>query len=437
MIINILKAYEAGELLVENLISSYLQRIVSQDGAFNAVIHINNNAVNEAKKLDVFFRKNKKLKGRLHGIPVIIKANIKTNDDLPTSCGSILLENYYANENARIVDWLHKEGAVIIGKSNMTEFSNYVSNSAKCGFSSLGGQTNSIFGQTFQVGGSSSGSAVAVAASFCCFAIGTETDGSVVYPAARNGVFAYKFVPGEISLKGVIGISSFFDSIGIFTANLDDLSFLVNLITPTSTICFPIKKVFVENQSFDLLENSEAYTSLYEKANGFFRNQEILLENGNFIEDMEPYFEQMDVICQTEFKEVVTSDLPYSKSLFLELGQNKLLGTYYNDMNEILRSLNSCFDQTNEYQNSLSSIIELQFIKKKFLIENNFDVLFSFTLGSIDISSIANLAGLSHLVVPIRQDNDFPLSLSFMGLKEKTSEIFNFAELLMKYLHQK
>lgn len=116
MIINILKAYEAGELLVESLISSYLQRIVSEDGAFKAVIHINNNAVNEAKKLDVFSRKNKKLKGCLHGIPVIIKANIKTNDDILTSCGSILLENIYANENASIVDWLHHEGAVIIGK---------------------------------------------------------------------------------------------------------------------------------------------------------------------------------------------------------------------------------------------------------------------------------------------------------------------------------
>jgi Asp-tRNA(Asn)/Glu-tRNA(Gln) amidotransferase A subunit family amidase len=437
MIINILKAYEAGEILVESLISNYLQRIISQDDAFNAVIHINNNAVNEAKTLDAFFRKNKKLKGRLHGIPVIIKANIKTNGDLPTSCGSILLENYYANENALIVDWLHHEGAIIIGKSNMTEFSNYVSNSAKCGFSSLGGQTNSIFGQDFQVGGSSSGSAVSVAASFCCFAIGTETDGSVVYPAAYNGVFAHKFVPGEISLKGVIGISSFFDSIGIFTANLDDLSFLVNLITPSNNVCIPIKKVFVEKQSFDMLGNSAAYTNLFEKVNAFFRNQEILLENGNFIEDMEPYFKQMDVICQTEFKEVVTSDLSYSKSLFLELCQNKLLGTYYHDMNEINRSLHSCFDQTNEYQTSISSIIELQFIKKKFLIENNFAFLFSFTLGSIDISSIANLAGLSHLVIPIRQETDFPISLSFMGLKEKTHEIFNFADLLMKYLHEK
>ena len=437
MIIKILKAYEAGELLVERLISNYLQRIVSQDETFKAVIHINNNAVNEAKTLDVFFRKNKKLKGRLHGIPVIIKANIKTNDDLPTSCGSILLENYYANENARIVDWLHHEGAVIIGKSNMTEFSNYVSNSAKCGFSSLGGQTNSIFGQNFPVGGSSSGSAVSVAASFCCFAIGTETDGSVVYPAAHNGVFAYKFVPGEISLKGIIGISSFFDSIGIFTANLDDLSFLVNLITPSTNSCVPVKKVFVEKQSFDMLENSAAYTSLFDKANGFFRNQEILPENGVFIQDMERYFEQMDVICQTEFKEVVSANLPFSTSLFLELCQNKLLGTYYNDINEILRSLNSCFAQTNEYQTAMTSILELQFIKKKFLIENNFTILFSFTLGSSDISSIANLAGLSHLVAPIRQDTDFPLSLSFMGLKENTREIFNFADLLMKYLHQK
>jgi hypothetical protein len=106
-------------------------------------------------------------------------------------------------------------------------------------------------------------------------------------------------------------------------------------------------------------------------------------------------------------------------------------------MNEINRSLHSCFDQTNEYQTSVSSIIELQFIKKKFLIENNFAFLFSFTLGSIDISSIANLAGLSHLVIPIRQETDFPISLSFMGLKEKTHEIFNFADLLMKYLHQK
>lgn len=104
-------------------------------------------------------------------------------------------------------------------------------------------------------------------------------------------------------------------------------------------------------------------------------------------------------------------------------------------MNEILRSLNSCFAQTNEYQTAMTSVLELQFIKKKFLNENNCSVLFSFTLGSSDISSIANLAGLSHLVVPIRQDTDFPLSLLFMGLKEKTMEIFSFTKLLMKYLH--
>ena len=209
MILEMLKSYQQEESSVESIIEQYNRLIIDKDSNYKSIIHLSQNSLLKAKELDHNFNKTRKLKGRLHGIPVVIKKNFFTADNLPTSCSSVILKDFYPNRNANIVDWLIQEGAIIIGKSNMSEFSNYISNSAISGFSSLGGQTKCIFGEDFTSGGSSSGSAVAVAALFCCLAIGTETDGSVVYPAAHNGAFAFKFKPQQVSTDGIIGISSF------------------------------------------------------------------------------------------------------------------------------------------------------------------------------------------------------------------------------------
>jgi len=225
MIRSLIDSYKSRDLTVEESIRNFLNLIEVKNSSFNAILHINNEAISAAIELDQYLNKYNKLKGRLHGIPVILKANIETNDKQPTSCGSVLLKDFFSSKNAAIVNLLLDEGAIILGKSNMSEFSNYVSNYSESGFSSLGGQTISAYGSTHPVGGSSSGSAVAVAVSFCAFSIGSETDGSVVYPAAHNGTFAVKFGYNSLSTKGVIGISTYFDSIGYFTKNIDDIRF--------------------------------------------------------------------------------------------------------------------------------------------------------------------------------------------------------------------
>ena len=117
MILEILKSYQQEECSVESVIERYIRLIMDEDSNYKSIIHLSQISLLKAKELDHNFKNTQKLKGRLHGIPVVIKANIYTNDDLPTSCGSLILKDFYPNRNANIVDWLIHEGAIIIGKA--------------------------------------------------------------------------------------------------------------------------------------------------------------------------------------------------------------------------------------------------------------------------------------------------------------------------------
>ena len=193
------KKMESGELTSKIITQLYLDRIDKIDKSgikLNSVIEINPDALSIAESLDDE-RKSGKVRGLLHGIPVLLKDNIDTHDKMMTTAGSVALMGNIANKDAFIIDLLRKSGAVILGKTNLSEFANFRSTRSVSGWSSRGGQTKNPYVINRNPCGSSSGSGVAVAANLCAIAIGTETDGSIICPSAINGIVGIKPTVGS------------------------------------------------------------------------------------------------------------------------------------------------------------------------------------------------------------------------------------------------
>ncbi|MFD3449976.1 amidase family protein [Microbacteriaceae bacterium 4G12] len=225
-------AMENGEITSKELVMYYLYRIAKydQDGPeINSVLEINPDAIFIAEALD-YERKTKGIRGPLHGIPVFLKDNIETNDSMHTSAGTLALENHISTNDAFLVEKLRKSGAVILGKTNMTELANGMSTEMWAGYSSRGGQVLNPYGDFF-VGGSSSGSAVAVAANFTVLSVGTETDASILSPAIQNSVVGIKPTVGLISRTGIIPFTYSQDTAGTFARTVTDAAILLGALT--------------------------------------------------------------------------------------------------------------------------------------------------------------------------------------------------------------
>jgi amidase len=231
---DIQKAMENGEVSSKELVMYYLSRIAKydQDGPkINSILEINPDAIFIAEALD-YERVTKGVRGPLHGIPVFIKDNIETNDSMHTSAGTIALENNISGKDAFLVKKLRKAGAVILGKTNMTELANGMSFEMWAGYSSRGGQVLNPYGDVdLYVGGSSSGSAVAVAANFTVLSVGTETDASILSPAVTNSVVGIKPTVGLVSRSGIIPFTYSQDTAGPFARTVTDAAILLGTLT--------------------------------------------------------------------------------------------------------------------------------------------------------------------------------------------------------------
>ena len=232
-IYEIQSAMENRLVTSKELVMYYLYRIAKfdQDGPrINSILEINPDAIFIAEALDNE-RNIKGVRGPLHGIPVLLKDNIETSDSMHTSAGTIALENYLADKDAFLVEKLREAGAVILGKTNMTELANAMSSTMWAGYSSRGGQVlNPYGGPDLFVGGSSSGSAVAVAANFTVLSVGTETDASILSPAIQNSVVGIKPTVGLISRSGVIPFTYSQDTAGPIARNVTDAALLLEVM---------------------------------------------------------------------------------------------------------------------------------------------------------------------------------------------------------------
>lgn len=222
-----------GNLTATKLVNFYLERIGRLDAAgpaINSVIEINPDAREIAAALDAE-RGAGTVRGPLHGIPVLLKANIDTGDSMATSAGSLALATHVAPDDAFLVAALRDAGAVILGKTNLSEWANFRSTGSSSGWSSVGGQTRNPYDPRRNPCGSSSGSGAAVAANFAVLAVGTETDGSVICPASINGIVGIKPTLGLISRDGIIPIAHSQDTAGPMARSVRDAALMLTAMS--------------------------------------------------------------------------------------------------------------------------------------------------------------------------------------------------------------
>jgi amidase len=221
------KALASGRTTSRALVDAYLTRIAAYDGHVNSIRALNPNALEIARELDEE-RASGYVRGPLHGIPVLLKDNINTTD-MPTTAGSIALEGSIPLTEATITTKLEEAGAIVLGKTNLSEFANWVDLSMPNGYSSLGGQVRNAYTRG-DPSGSSSGSGVAGSMAFATATVGTETSGSILSPSQANSLVGIKPTTGLLSRYGIIPLAPSFDTPGPMTRNVTDAAIMLGVM---------------------------------------------------------------------------------------------------------------------------------------------------------------------------------------------------------------
>lgn len=214
------RGYKEGTFTARDVTAYYLTRIAQLNDKLKAVIQVNPDALFEAEAADRAYQRGERLP--LLGIPVLIKDNIETAGLMKTTAGAVALGHHFAGRDAHLVQSLRASGAIILGKANLSEWANFLTEGMPNGWSGVGGQTLNPYGDKLDVGGSSSGSASAVAANLTLLAVGSETSGSIIHPSVHNGIVGIKPTVGLISRSGIIPISRSQDTAGPMARTLRD-----------------------------------------------------------------------------------------------------------------------------------------------------------------------------------------------------------------------
>jgi amidase len=237
-------AMASGQLTSRQLTLGYISRIRSLNPTLHAVIEVNPNAVAVAVSLDNE-RRNGHVRGPLHGIPLLVKDNIATNDQMQTTAGSLAIYGNHVPGDAVIIQQLRAAGAIILGKANLGEWANFRDDEAETyplavGWSARGGDTKNAYDLSYTSWGSSSGSGAGAAANLCAAAVGTETDGSITGPSAVENIFGLKPTLGLISQDGIVPISHQQDTAGPMARSVTDVAILLGIMQSPQTDYTPL-----------------------------------------------------------------------------------------------------------------------------------------------------------------------------------------------------
>ena len=223
-------ALQEGTITSVEIVMHCIHQIQSKDVYYNSVAYLNPNALEEAKRLDALLQDGIVL-SPLHGIPIIIKDNIDVAG-MPNTANAFILKDYMPKTDAPLIKILKEAGCIILGKANLSEWAYFMSDqNMPSGYGSLHGQVVHPFDASIDPLGSSTGSAVAVAASFVPIAIGTETNGSIIAPAYQNQIIGLRPTFGQISNEGIIPISPTQDTAGPMANSIEDLTYLYDVLT--------------------------------------------------------------------------------------------------------------------------------------------------------------------------------------------------------------
>lgn len=452
-----------GKISAQKIVEHNLALIEKWDHQYNAVIISDEMAVlNAAQSLDQI-ESHKKSELSIPAMTVLLKDNIESRE-YPTTAGSLALANNHTQQDAPLVANLRKQGAIILGKTNLSEWANFRSEHSISGWSAVGGQTKNAIDATRSPCGSSSGSAVAVALGYSQAAIGTETDGSIVCPAAVNGVVGFKPTHGLIDGNGIVPLASSQDTAGPIARTVHDVALLLSaMIEPDSDTNKKLQRAL--STSIEISNLKGMRIGLLSNTRGYEQRRDELLASGisiienlgaEVIDDLgfSPYEEfgqdSYDVLLY-EFKKDLNSyfaNLPGdSKNLTLE----KLIQFNKDNTAQELKYFDqSIFIKAQELKLSEESYLEKRSKIKSatraqgidhLMEKHNLDALIGITLGpawKIDeingdaffgpgVSSYPAIAGNPHITVPLGKISGLPIGLSFIGKRYADDELAQIA----------
>lgn len=460
-----------GEMTASEMTQIYLDRIALIDqgtDGLNAVIEINPDALEIAQQLDKE-RSEGKVRGPLHGIPVMIKDNINTADDMETTAGSLALVGSNVARDAFIVKQLRESGAILLGKTNLSEWANFRSMRSSSGWSGRGRQTKNPYAKDRSPCGSSAGSGAAVSANLCAITIGTETNGSVVCPASVNGVVGIKPTVGLWSREGIIPISKTQDTAGPMGRTVADAVALLgplahrdseDLVTMNDGVRYEdytqfLKKDGLRGKRIGIYRNPmgqhEGVDAVMEQA-----ILTITSAGGIIIDSLDNHAEDdfgqagLDVLLY-EFKDGLNRYLSTLDSKFHIHSLSELIE--YNERNsnvempyfkqEILKMAQKVGDLDDQvYIDALSFCLSLAREKgiDKMLEAHDLDAIMSLTGGpawtidevngdnyTIHSSSLAAVAGYPNISVPAGDVLGLPIGVSFFSTAYTEAELIEVA----------
>ncbi|WP_214782687.1 amidase family protein [Exiguobacterium sp. s183] len=284
------RGYKEGQFTARDVTAYYLGRIAAYNERLHAVIQVNPDALFEAEAAERAYKKG--VRKPLLGIPVLIKDNIETAGLMRTTAGAAAMRHHFAGRDAELVKRLRADGAIILGKANLSEWANFLTEDMPNGWSAVGGQTKNPYGDQLDVGGSSSGSASAVAANLTLLAVGSETSGSIVHPSVHNSIVGIKPTVGLISRSGIIPISRSQDTAGPMARTLRDAVVALQTmcgedstdpatwetpIGPPYVTCLDVRQAVGMRVGFIKPTISDEEVDLYEQALRLLRQAEVEL----------------------------------------------------------------------------------------------------------------------------------------------------------------
>ena len=456
----------SGKYTSEQLVQLYLKRIetVDKNGAqLNSVIEINPDAIAIAVAMDKEIKAGKS-RGPLHGIPVLIKDNIDTADKMQTTAGSLAMVGNIASKDAFVVKKLRESGAIIIGKTNLSEWANFRSTQSSSGWSSRGGQTKNPYILDHNPCGSSAGSGAAVSANLCMVAIGTETDGSIVCPASVNGIVGIKPTVGLVSRSGIIPISKTQDTAGPMARTVTDAAILLGAIAAIDqddaitlesngknhkdyTLFLDInalkgKRIGIEKKPQG---NNKYINALLDNAISVLKQQGAIIVEIDYIDKINAFGEAEFEVLQYEFKNGLNSYLakanakvknlkevidfnnknedkamPYFKQETLE-SSNAKKGL---EDKKYLEALNQSFEGSKRILDAVFKANKLDAISGITMGPAcSIDVIYGDRWGGYSLTSPAAISGFPHITVPCGQAYDLPVGLSFFGTPYQEGEL--------------
>ena len=450
---------ENGSFSSEDIVSQYIDRIKSKDWSgpkIQSVLTLNPDAITDARRLDQM-REDGEILGPLHGIPVLLKDNIESKDNMATTAGAYALKDNLTGRDSPLVAGLRAQGAIILGKSNLSQWANFRSNGSMSGWSALGGQTRNPHFLDRNPCGSSSGSGAGVAAFMAAGAVGTETNGSIICPANANGIVGFKPTVGLVSQQYIVPISSSQDTAGPMTRSVKGAALMLGAM---------------DNQDIDYVSKLDAEYLLGKRV-GVMRfaqgsNPDIqakfnlavedlkkagaeIIEIDAFEPDTENFWGKSFDVLKYEFKSTLndyladTPDSVKTRSLAEIIAFNtqneKELALFGQDIMEDSDAMGPLSDAG--YVSSRDDVRNAAGLNgiDAMMAENNVDVLASPSgpvAGRIDpingdvwpdwagAGYLAAIAGYPHITVPMGDIDGMPIGMSFMSGEGRDGEVLAF-----------